>query len=609
MRTNEDRIAVVTGASGGIGRAAAVELARQGASVALLARRTSSVEEVADECRDLGVEVLAMGGDVTRPDDLELLADRTVGRFGRIDAWVNNAAVHLFAPVEEAPTELWHRVIETNLFGTYHGVRAALPAMRAQGRGVIVNVASVLAHVAAPTQSAYVASKFAIRGLSDCVRQEVRDTDIKVCTVLPGPVDTPLFRHAANHTGRDVTPLSPVIDARRVADAIALSVRRPRRERVVGVQGRQIVALSRLAPGLADRLSAWVVERDHFADRPADAWRGNLLAPLDERGQVSGGWTRAGEFTARGGRRRRITGATRMTGPTARPTTASPSRPHRTGRAHTHDEPDEVEVVEDTAHVDVDGTRLHLRSWAPRNGVGRTSATATDPATAPLVMVHGLGVASRMCRPAAQLLARRRRVLAPDLPGFGRSPAADDVVGPVEHAEVIGRWLEHESLPPVHLVGVSIGTQVVAEVAARRPERCRTVVLASPTVEAGRREWPTQLRRWRREQRTQSWTFRALMVRDVLRCGPRRMVATFDRALRHRIEHRLGHVVAPVLVCRGTQDPLVSRRWAQEVTDRCPDATLRVLPGVPHAMSHDAALEFQRVLEAFLEDHGHEEVS
>src|SRR5690606_16644117 len=141
------------------------------------------------------------------------------GRFGRIDIWVNDAAGHLFAPFEQAPGDVSHRVVETNLLRAYPGTRAAVPCMREQASAVIANVSSVLGKTGAPVQTAYAATQHGIRAVSACLRQGLRELrDVHVCTVLPGPVDTPLFVHAANYTGRELKPIRPVIDAHRVAD-------------------------------------------------------------------------------------------------------------------------------------------------------------------------------------------------------------------------------------------------------------------------------------------------------------------------------------------------------------------------------------------------------
>lgn len=292
--TLKDAVAVVTGASSGIGRATALALADRGATVVVTARREEPLAGVAQECGDRGAEAIALPADVTDHVAVEGVASQTAGRFGRLDVWVNNAGVNLYGRFEEVPVEAWHRVVETNLFGTYHGLRAAAPWMREQGSGVIVNVSSVVGKVGSPYQSAYVASKHGVRALSDCARQELADAPgVAVSTVLPGPVDTPLFDHAGNYTGREVTPIKPVISAERVAAAIVSCAARPRREAVVGASTRQMLGLNRLLPGLAERGIARQVDRDHFGESPAHADRGNVDAPTDGHDTVSGGWTRS----------------------------------------------------------------------------------------------------------------------------------------------------------------------------------------------------------------------------------------------------------------------------------------------------------------------------
>jgi NAD(P)-dependent dehydrogenase (short-subunit alcohol dehydrogenase family) len=298
----EDAVVVVTGASSGIGRATVEALAAGGATVTAVARRQGPLEELAaaypgDE--DGRGRVIAMPADVTDPEAMDRVARETVGRSGRLDAWVNNAAVQQYGRFEEVPLDEWRRVIEVNLFGYAHGARAAIPWFREQGEGVLINVASVLAKVPAPMQSAYVASKYAIRGLTESLRQELRDApDIELCMVLPGPIDTPLFQHAANRTGVVVKPPEPTVDAARVAAAIVKLVRRPQREVAIGANTRLGLVGNRLAPGLTERLGAPIMEASHLVDDEHAAQHpGNVFEPVGFGTEVSGGWkpARAGK--------------------------------------------------------------------------------------------------------------------------------------------------------------------------------------------------------------------------------------------------------------------------------------------------------------------------
>ena len=289
-RRIEDSVVVITGASSGIGRATARAFARRGASVVLAARREALLREVAEECERAGGRALAVPTDVTDEAAVEALARRAVEEFGRIDVWVNNAGVTLYARFDEAPPRTYDRVIETNLFGSIYGARAALRRFREQGSGVLVNNASVFASMGAPYASAYIASKHAVRALGECLRQELRDADdIHVSTILPASIDTPFFQHAANYTGRALKPLRPVIDVERVAEAIVGLAERPRRERVVGQSGRML-RLGRAAPWLQERMVARQVELDHFQDAPAPPTDGNVLEPMPAGAGASGGW-------------------------------------------------------------------------------------------------------------------------------------------------------------------------------------------------------------------------------------------------------------------------------------------------------------------------------
>ncbi len=234
-------VVVVTGASSGIGRATAHAFARKGAALALAARRGDLLERTAEECRGLGADVLAVALDVADEEAVHDLARAAVERFGRIDVWVNNAAVGLWGRLEEIPMADIRRLIDVNLFGYVHGARAVLPLFRAQGSGALVNVGSMVSRVPAPYAGPYVMSKHAVRGLGSVLRQELAADRVKgvhISTVMPATIDTPFFEHSGNYVGRALRAMPPVYTPERVARTIVNCTRFPRREVFVGNTAR-----------------------------------------------------------------------------------------------------------------------------------------------------------------------------------------------------------------------------------------------------------------------------------------------------------------------------------------------------------------------------------
>lgn len=285
------KVVVITGASSGIGRGAARAFAIRGDSVVLAARTRQNLDRVAAECRELGAAALAVPTDVSDEHAVQQLATRAVEEFGRIDAWVNVAAVWSYGRFEDTPSPVFRQIVDTTLFGQIHGARAVLPHFRDQGRGVLVNIASLYGRLSSPYVSPYVTSKWGLLGFSEVLRQELRDTpDIAVCTVLPGAVDTPIYRHAANYIGRDIRPLPPVTSPQRVVDAVLRCVDRPKAQVIVGQTHHLGAWAHQVAPRLYDRLVGPVVHLGVLQKTPTQAHDGNVFVPCPDASGVDDGW-------------------------------------------------------------------------------------------------------------------------------------------------------------------------------------------------------------------------------------------------------------------------------------------------------------------------------
>ncbi|MFN3467689.1 MAG: SDR family oxidoreductase [Candidatus Brocadiales bacterium] len=190
-RSESDRVAIVTGATRGIGRACALAFAREGYRTALFARDTTLLAQVAGDIKDMGAEALPIRGDVRKPQDISRAVSEVQRHWGRIDVLVNNAGVgYGLTPLMDFPDEQWHETIDANLTGVYYWIKAVLPVMKEQRSGVIINVSSGAGKHGIAGLAAYCASKFGVVGLTESVADEVEEFGIKVLALCPGGVDT-----------------------------------------------------------------------------------------------------------------------------------------------------------------------------------------------------------------------------------------------------------------------------------------------------------------------------------------------------------------------------------------------------------------------------------
>lgn len=281
---------MITGASSGLGREAAVQFAREGALLVLAARRAEDLEETARLCREAGAEAHVQVTDVTREDEVQRLVKATMQRHGRIDVFVNNAGVTLFALLEDAPFAEHQRVIETNVYGAMFGARAVVPIFKTQKHGILINVGSVLSKVGQPFVPSYVISKFALRGMSEALRAELAELpDVHVCTLIPYAIDTPHFQAGANERGRPARAMPPTQSPEKVARALVELAIKPQREVHVPKIAVLGLALHWAIPRTTERLLLRALNRWHFDDQAEATGAGNLYKPNEQNaGAVHG---------------------------------------------------------------------------------------------------------------------------------------------------------------------------------------------------------------------------------------------------------------------------------------------------------------------------------
>lgn len=286
-----NHVAVVTGASSGIGRATALLFASRGASVVAAARNADALRQLEASARDRAGEIVVQPTDVSDPEAVWALAQTATHRFGRIDTWVNAAAVAMYATVADTEPEELRRILDVNVVGTLNAIRAVRPVMERQGGGTIVNIGSVESRRALPYQSAYAASKHAVKGLTDALRAELalEGSALQLTLVMPSAMNTPFFRHSRSKIGTLPQPFPPVYEPETVAEAIVHAATHHLPRIVVGGGGAGLALLERISSRAVDlALSLPPVGRGlQRSERPDDG-RDNLEAPLE--GDVHGEW-------------------------------------------------------------------------------------------------------------------------------------------------------------------------------------------------------------------------------------------------------------------------------------------------------------------------------
>src|SRR5688572_21604511 len=248
-----EQVIVITGASSGIGLVTAKQAGQRGARVVLVARNGNDLDRAVEHIRGQGGRAIQVVADVAEPKQMERIAAAAVAEFGRIDTWVNNAAVSMYGRITELSIEDMRRQMDVNYWGQVYGSRVAVQHLRQRG-GALINVASALADRAIPLQGNYCAAKHALKALTDALRMELEEEGVPISVTLlkPASIDTPFFEKARTYLDVEPQPVPPVYAPEVVADAILESAQRPVRELIAGGAGAKLSA-ARFVPRLADR--------------------------------------------------------------------------------------------------------------------------------------------------------------------------------------------------------------------------------------------------------------------------------------------------------------------------------------------------------------------
>jgi len=254
MPSINEQVVVITGASSGVGRACAQAFGAKGAKVGLIARNQEALENAAAEIRQAGGEALVLPLDLADSDAVERAAAEVEGRWGRIDTWVNDAMVSVFSPAIEMTMEEFRRVTEVNYLGCVYGTMSALKRMRQRNSGTVVQICSALAYRSIPLQSAYCATKAAMRAFSDSVRTElIHDKSaVRISVLILPAVNTPQFDRVKTRLPRHPQPVPPIYQPEIIADAALYAAEHPVREMVIGGGALKAVVAQKFIPGLLD---------------------------------------------------------------------------------------------------------------------------------------------------------------------------------------------------------------------------------------------------------------------------------------------------------------------------------------------------------------------
>jgi short-subunit dehydrogenase len=293
LKNLSNQVMVITGATSGIGLATARMAAKRGAKLVLAARNEEALHQLEGEINAAGGQALAVPTDVTRKDEVTNLADAAITRFGEFDTWVNDAGGSIYGLIRSVPVEEERKLFEVNYWGVVYGARIAADYLRERG-GAIINIGSVASDRSIPLQSAYSASKHAVKAFTDALRVELEKegAPISVSLIKPTAIDTPFFRHAKSYMDAQPVEPSPMYAPELVAKAILHAAECPIRDLLVGDKAPLESWMGRIFPGLGDRFVKATMFEGQKSDRRPQPGENRIFAgassELRERGDYDG---------------------------------------------------------------------------------------------------------------------------------------------------------------------------------------------------------------------------------------------------------------------------------------------------------------------------------
>jgi NAD(P)-dependent dehydrogenase (short-subunit alcohol dehydrogenase family) len=300
LKPISEQVVVITGASSGIGRETALRFAERGAKVVGSARDEAGLQSLVEEITAQGGQAIYYVCDVSSFIEVSALANKAVSQFGRIDTWVNNAAVGLYATFEETTLEEFRQIFDVNLLGQIHGAKAALPHLLENG-GALICVSSVEARVSMPLHSAYAASKHGVEGFLDSLRRELlhEGTPVSITNIMPASINTPFFSNARTKMGVKPQGAPPFYQPEIVANTILYAAENPVRELIAGGSGKMMILGQKFAPVLMDMaLARYGFDAQQTDELKSEAAPNNLFHPVEGDDRAEGDFSSRAKETS-----------------------------------------------------------------------------------------------------------------------------------------------------------------------------------------------------------------------------------------------------------------------------------------------------------------------